>query len=79
MKTLKITVENDQFARLLIQLLKEFKFVKKAEYTDEKVKTTTYNSVKKILDKKASKKLFKEITDPVEWQKKLRDEWEQAA
>jgi hypothetical protein len=32
--------------------------------------------MKKVLDKMKKVKMFKNIEDPVEWQRKLRDEWQ---
>lgn len=33
-------------------------------------------AIRQIIEQYASPELFKDITDPVQWQKDLRDEWE---
>jgi len=33
-------------------------------------------AIQKLLDEYASPEMFSQITDPVQWQKDLRDEWE---
>ncbi len=46
---------------------------------DEEPKVTDTSKKKRLLDafKKAQEaNLFKDIEDPVEWQRKLRDEWD---
>jgi hypothetical protein len=80
MTTLKITVE-DENAGLLKKLLQEVSFVKSIE--EEKViekdiivKETSIGRIKEILDKAKGKSLFKDIEDPVEWQRKVRKEWD---
>jgi hypothetical protein len=35
-----------------------------------------YAQIKKILDSAKGKDLFKDIVDPVEWQKEIRKEWD---
>jgi hypothetical protein len=80
MTTSKITVE-DENAGLLKKLLQEVSFVKSIE--EEKViekdiivKETSIGRIKEILDKAKGKSLFKDIEDPVEWQRKVRKEWD---
>jgi Xaa-Pro aminopeptidase len=36
----------------------------------------TYSKIKKVLDEAKGKDLFKDIKDPVEWQRSIRKEWE---
>lgn len=80
MTTLRITVD-DENAGMLKKLLKEVSFVKSVE--EEKViekgtssKETSLERIKKILDEAKGKNLFKDIEDPVEWQRKIRKEWD---
>lgn len=80
MTTLRITVD-DENAGMLKKLLKEVSFVKSVE--EEKViekgtssKETSLERIKKILDEAIGKNLFKDIEDPVEWQRELRKEWD---
>lgn len=75
MTTLKITIDNKKNARLLTRVLRNMKFVKTIELENSTVKNQ-YSTLKEILNKIETGRLFKKIDDPVEWQKKLRDEWE---
>ena len=79
MTTLKITIDSDKNALLLRQMLESVKFVKKIEDDKstgtKKPVTNQFKSIKAILDTVNENMLFKNL-NPVEWQKKLRDEWE---
>ena len=45
--------------------------------SDTNLKTNyNINKIERILQKISAKAIFKNIEDPVKWQKKLRDEWE---
>lgn len=78
MRTLKITVDNDKQVARLLEVLNSVDFVKKISSDSTKVVSskTQFVRIKELLEKFADKKLFKEIKDPVAWQRKLRDEWE---
>jgi hypothetical protein len=80
MTVLKITVEDEQ-ADLLRKLLQGVSFVKSIE--EESVfglelpkGESAIDRIKKILDEAKDKNLFKDIEDPVEWQRQLRKEWD---
>ncbi len=77
MTILKVMVDDDQ-ADELKRLLHDISFVKSV--VEEQIQTDesniTYNRIKKILDSAKGKELFKDIKDPVEWQKEIRKEWE---
>ena len=77
MNTLKISVKSDHDAALLMKLLKSLNFVVHVEpvLENKNEKRDQYEILKNLLDKMADKKLFPQITDPVGWQKDLRDEW----
>jgi len=81
MTILKVTVEDEQ-ADLLRKLLQEVPYVKNIEedhQTNDNPTSTSESSnekIKKILDKAKGKGLFKDIKDPVEWQRELRREWD---
>jgi hypothetical protein len=81
MTTLRITVE-DENAGMLKKLLQEVSFVKSVEEEeptiekDVNVKETSAERIKKILDKAKGKNLFKDIEDPVQWQREIRKEWD---
>ena len=80
MTSLRITVE-DENAGMLKKLLREVSFVKSIEEEeviekDSSVKETSLERIKKILDEAKGKNLFKDIEDPVEWQREVRKEWD---
>ena len=79
MTTLKVTVDNPIHAHFLSEMLRTMRFVKKVEeFSSEKYskRTTQFQNLKKLLDSVKKGEMFKEIKDPVQWQKDLRNEWE---
>ena len=77
MTTLKITVDNRKHAILLTKLLKSMAFVKKVEEDLPVTKMTDqYVILKNVFNSIEPNSLFSKISDPVEWQKNIRDEWE---
>ena len=77
MTTLKITVDNRKHAVLLTKLLKSMAFVKKVEEDLPVSKMTDqFVILKNAFNAIEPNSLFSKINDPVEWQKKIRDEWE---
>lgn len=74
--TLKITVDTPKHATFLAEMLNSISFVQKVEAEIPSKKTATFQKLKKLLDKYASKNLFKEVKDPVKWQRQMRNEWE---
>lgn len=78
MTTIKVTVDNKEHASMLTALLHELGFVKQIETdadTPSAKSSSQYQKLKTILEKYSANYLFKDIKDPVKWQKKLRDEW----
>ncbi len=77
MNIIKVTTNNDENARLLVQMLKSISFVVKVENVKNKPakKLKPSSDLQELLDKTPKNKFFKDIKDPVEWQKKMRDEW----
>jgi hypothetical protein len=77
MTILKVMVDDEQ-ADELKRLLHDISFVKSVE--EEQINAdesnAAYNRIKKILDSAKGKELFKDIKDPLEWQKEIRKEWE---
>ena len=75
MTTLKITIDNRKHAILLTKLLKSMAFVKKVEEDLPVTKMTDqYVILKNVFNSIEPNSLFIKISDPVEWQKKIRDE-----
>jgi Xaa-Pro aminopeptidase len=77
MTILKVTV-NDEQADELRALLNNISFVMSVEQERLKIdeSNVTYSKIKKVLDEAKGKDLFKDIKDPVEWQRSIRKEWE---
>ena len=77
MTVLKITVEDKQ-ADWLQKFLMEVSFVKniEKESINETEEELAIDRIKKILSEAKGKNLFKDIKDPVEWQRELRKEWD---
>lgn len=77
MTTLKITVDNKRNATLLKQLLQSMAFIKSIETDLPKPKRSNqFEQLQNILNTIEADCLFKNIDDPVKWQKELRNEWE---
>jgi hypothetical protein len=77
MTTLRITVNNRKNAQLLTKLLKSMVFVKKVEEDLPITEgTDQFVMLKSIFDAIKPDSIFSNIPNPVEWQKKIRDEWE---
>jgi Xaa-Pro aminopeptidase len=75
MTILKVTVDDEQ-ADELKKLLNNISFIRSVEQEQINEPDVTYTKVKKILDAAKGKELFKDIKDPLEWQKNIRKEWE---
>ena len=77
MTTLRITVNNRKNAQLLTKLLKSMVFVEKVEEDlPITLGTDQFVMLKSIFDAIKPNSIFNNISNPVEWQKKIRDEWE---
>jgi len=79
MNTIKISVKNKRDAVLLYKMLQKMSFIdkiEKSESTEQKITQSQFLILRKILKDKANPELFHSVNDPVQWQKKLRDEWE---
>ena len=76
MSTISVTVDQTDNALMLVEWLKSIRFVKKVDVVT--VPSTEGNAVKiqQMLDTMQSRRLFADISDPVAYQKQLRDEWE---
>jgi hypothetical protein len=74
MTTLKITVDNQKNARLLTKVLKNMSFIKNIE-EENNVAPNQYAILKDMLNAIETDIMFQAITDPVNWQREIRDEW----
>ncbi len=78
MNTIKVSVKSAKDANLLIRLLKSLSFVSQVEQIkDEHTnrQTDQYHQLQRMIEKIKDQQLFKELDDPVKWQKEQRDEW----
>jgi len=75
MNTISVTVEQANHAFMLAELLKNIRFVQDVAVDIEKPSKGNVEAVQKALDGIRSENLFSDIDDPVEYQKRLRDEW----
>ncbi|MCF8232318.1 MAG: hypothetical protein K9J27_09025 [Bacteroidales bacterium] len=78
MTTIKISVKSGSDANFLIRLLKSLNLELKIENINtekELVPENQFENIQQILEKHADPDLFKDISDPVQYQKDLRDEW----
>ena len=77
MTTLKVTIDNRKHAQLLTKLLKSMAFVKNIE---EDLPTTQVTDqfvmLKNFFNAIEPNSLFSNISNPIEWQKNIRNEWE---
>jgi len=77
MSTISVTVDQTDNALMLVEWLKNIRFVKKVDVRiDVSSKRGNAEKIQKMLDSMKSKHLFADIADPVAYQKQMRDEWE---
>jgi uncharacterized membrane protein YjjP (DUF1212 family) len=74
MSTISVTVNQSNHAFMLVEWLKNIRFVQDVAI-DINSERSNAESVQKALDKIQSKKIFSDITDPIAYQKSIRDEW----
>jgi hypothetical protein len=75
MSTISVTVEQPNQAFMLVEWLKNIRFVQDVTIDINKTANGNVEAVQKALDAIHSKHLFSDITDPVDYQKRIRDEW----
>jgi len=63
-------------AFMLAEWLKNIRFVQNVSIDIDETAKGNVEAVQKALDAIKSEHLFSDITDPVAYQRKLRDEWE---
>jgi len=77
MNTIRITVDNRKNARLLTKMLKSMAFVKKIEddfpISDNSAQFALLNKLFNAIEPDS---MFRDVDNPVEWQKNIRNEWE---
>ena len=80
MTTITIQIDNDQNAELLEKMLRELSFVEDIEVVKNNVDfleepVGSYQKIKKAIDKVDESQMFKDIDNPSQWQRDLRNEW----
>jgi hypothetical protein len=75
MSTISVTVEQTSQALMLVEWLKNIRFVKEVNIEVEKPSVGNVEAIQKALDAAKSMNIFSDIDDPVAYQRQLRDEW----
>ena len=75
MSTISVTVEQANHAFMLMEWLKNIRFVQDVTFDVNKTASGNVEAVQKALDAIQSKHLFSDIIDPVDYQRRIRDEW----
>ena len=75
MSKISVTVDQTEQAYMLMEWLKNIRFVKEVNIEIDKPSVGNAEAIQKVWDVIKSKHLFSDITDPVAYQRKLRDEW----
>ena len=77
MTTITVSVKNKRDAGLLIRMLRKLSFVERVEEVNKvTAKANQFEELKAFLATNSNLVFFSEITNPVLWQKNLRNEWE---
>jgi hypothetical protein len=77
MSTISVTVDKTDNALMLVEWLKNIRFVKEVNVEiDEPRKKGNAEKIMKMAEEMRGKNYFADIDDPVEYQRRLRDEWE---
>ena len=76
MSTISVTVDQANNAFILAEWLKNIRFVRDVTIDIEKTPNGNAKKVMKVLDSIKSKQMLANITDPVAYQRELRNEWE---
>ena len=77
MNRISVTVDQAGHALMLAEWLENIRFVKKVDVKiEEPPKKGNAGEIMRMLDSMKSENIFADITDPVAYQRQLRDEWE---
>jgi len=75
MSTISVTVEQPNQAFMLVEWLKNIRFVQDVTIDVNMAASGNVAAVQKALDAIQSKHLFSDVIDPVDYQRRIRDEW----
>ena len=76
MNTISVSVDHANHALMLAEWLKNIRFVQKVNIKIDEPMYGNAKEVKKVLDSIKSKQMLTNITDPVAYQKMIRNEWQ---
>ena len=76
MSTLSITVEHANEAFILADWLKNIRFVREVNIYHNDRSSGNFNAIQRVLDSIKADNILASITDPVAYQKTIRDEWD---
>ena len=76
MNTISVTVEQPYQARMLVEWLKNIRFVKDVNAQIEKSSNGNAKDIIETLNSIKSKQMLLNIVDPITYQRMIRDEWE---
>jgi len=75
MSTISVIVEQPNQAFMLVEWLKNIRFVQDVTIDVNMAANGNVDAVQKALDAIQSKHLFSDVIDPVDYQRRIRDEW----
>ena len=75
MSAISVTVEQPNQAFMLVEWLKNIRFVQDVTIDVNMAARGNVDAVQKALDAIKSKHLFSDVIDPVDYQRRIRDEW----
>ena len=75
MSTISVTVKQTEHAFMLAEWLKNIRFVQDVTIDVDKTVGGNVEAVQNALDIIRSKHLFSDMIDPVDYQRRIRDEW----
>jgi len=75
MNTISVIVDKGNNALMLVEWLKNIRFVKEVKVEPYNLSQGNAKAVKRALDSIKSKNMLVNITDPIAYQRKIRDEW----
>ena len=75
MNRISITVDHTNHAIMLAEWLKNIRFVQEVNIKLDELSYGNAQEVKKILNSIKSKQILANVTDPVAYQKTIRNEW----
>lgn len=75
MTTITLKVEKVEQAKILVSWLNAIKFIKNISLTNGEKNECNFSKINEILSSIEPQKAFNNISNPIEFQKQLRNEW----